>query len=30
MQCIARAIEHLLVTYLKIVTLAYAAMNFVI
>ena len=30
MQCIARAIEHLPVTYLKIVTFAYAAMNFVI
>ena len=30
MQCIARAIEHLPVTYLEIVTLAYAAMNFVI
>ena len=30
MQCIARAIEHLPVTKLEIVTLAYAAMNFVI
>ena len=30
MQCIARAREHLLVTHLEIVTLAYAAMNFVI
>ena len=30
MQCIARAREHLPVTHLKIVTLAYAAMNFVI
>ena len=30
MQCIARAIEHLPVTHLEIVTLAYAAMNFVI
>ena len=30
MQCIARAIEHLLITHLEIVTLAYAAMNFVI
>ena len=29
-QCIARAIEHLPVTHLEIVTLAYAAMNFVI
>ena len=29
MQCIARCIEHLPVTHLKIVTLAYAAMNFV-
>ena len=29
MQCIARAIEHLPVTHLEIVTLAYAAMNFV-
>ena len=30
MQCIARAIEHLPLTHLEIVTLAYAAMNFVI
>ena len=30
MQCIARAIEHLPVTHLEIVTLAYATMNFVI
>ena len=30
MQCIARTIEHLPVTHLEIVTLAYAAMNFVI
>ena len=30
MQYIARAIEHLPVTHLEIVTLAYAAMNFVI
>ena len=30
MQCNARAIEHLPVTHLEIVTLAYAAMNFVI
>ena len=30
MQCIARAIEHLPVTHLEIVTLAYAAMKFVI
>ena len=30
MQCIARAIEHLPVAHLEIVTLAYAAMNFVI
>ena len=30
MQCIARAIEHLPVTHLEIVTLAYTAMNFVI
>ena len=30
MQCIARAIEHLPVTHLEVVTLAYAAMNFVI
>ena len=30
MQCIARAIEHLPVTHLEIVTLAYAALNFVI
>ena len=30
MQCIARAIEHLPVTHLEIVTLAYAAMNSVI
>ena len=29
MQCIARAIKHLPVTHLEIVTLAYAAMNFV-
>ena len=29
-QCIARAVEHLPVTHLEIVTLAYAAMNFVI
>ena len=29
-QCIARACEHLSVTHLEIVTLAYAAMNFVI
>ena len=30
MQCVARAIDHLPVTHLEIVTLAYAAMNFVI
>ena len=30
MQCIARAVDHLPVTHLEIVTLAYAAMNFVI
>ena len=30
MQCIAWAIEHLLVMHLKIITLAYAAINFVI
>ena len=30
MQCIARGIKHLPVTHLEIVTLAYAAMNFVI
>ena len=30
MQCIARGIEHLPITHLEIVTLAYAAMNFVI
>ena len=30
MQCIAHAIEHLPITHLKIMTLAYAAMNFVI
>ena len=30
MQCIVRAVEHLPVTHLEIVTLAYAAMNFVI
>ena len=30
MQCIARAIEHLPITHLEIVTLAYAATNFVI
>ena len=30
MQCIARAIKHLPITHLEIVTLAYAAMNFVI
>ena len=30
MQCIACAIEHLPITHLEIVTLAYAAMNFVI
>ena len=30
MQCIARAIKHLPVTHLEIVTLAYAAMNFMI
>ena len=30
MQCIARAIKHLPVTHLEIVTLAYAAMNFVV
>ena len=30
MQCIARAVEHLPVTHLQIVTLAYAAKNFVI
>ena len=30
MQCIARAIDHLPVTHLEIVTLAYATMNFVI
>ena len=30
MQCIARGVEHLPVTHLEIVTLAYAAMNFVI
>ena len=29
MQCIARGIEHLPVTHLEIITLAYAAMNFV-
>ena len=29
-QCISRAVEHLPVTHLEIVTLAYAAMNFVI
>ena len=29
-QCIARAIEHLPITHLEIMTLAYAAMNFVI
>ena len=29
MQCIARAVSHLPVTHLEIVTLAYAAMNFV-
>ena len=29
-QCIARGIKHLPVTHLEIVTLAYAAMNFVI
>ena len=29
-QCIARAVEHLPITHLEIVTLAYAAMNFVI
>ena len=29
-QCIARGIEHLPVTHLEVVTLAYAAMNFVI
>ena len=29
-QCIARAIKHLPITHLEIVTLAYAAMNFVI
>ena len=30
MQCIARAVKHLPVTHLEIVTLAYAAMNFLI
>ena len=30
MQCIARAIKHLPLTHLEIITLAYAAMNFVI
>ena len=30
MQCIARGIKHLPITHLEIVTLAYAAMNFVI
>ena len=30
MQCIARAVKHLPITHLEIVTLAYAAMNFVI
>ena len=30
MQCIARAVEHLPITHFEIVTLAYAAMNFVI
>ena len=30
MQCIARAIEHLPLTHLEVVTLAYASMNFVI
>ena len=30
MQCIERTIEHLLVNHLEIVTLAYAAMYFVI
>ena len=30
MQCLARAVEHLPITHLEIVTLAYAAMNFVI
>ena len=30
MQCIARAVEHLPITHLEIVTLAYAAVNFVI
>ena len=30
MQCIARAVEHLPITHLEIVTLAYAGMNFVI
>ena len=30
MQCIARAIKHLPVTHLEIITVAYAAMNFVI
>ena len=30
MQCIARAMRHLPVTHLEIITLAYAAMNFVI
>ena len=30
MQCVARGIKHLPVTHLEIVTLAYAAMNFVI
>ena len=30
MQCIARAIRHLPITHLEIITLAYAAMNFVI
>ena len=30
MQCIARAVDHLPVTHLEIMTLAYAAMNFVI
>ena len=30
MQCIAQAIKHISVTHLEIVTLAYAAMNFMI
>ena len=30
LQCIARGVEHLPITHLEIVTLAYAAMNFVI